>query len=125
MSTVDGIQIREPCVKGLTSLQRCCEKYGFQSVSLPKDALHQAGSTYWCAYWQTWYKVLSVTGDAVTCLWEDGHTNTHMTSLDSLRDKELLRSERYEKADTACDALSSAVSAIEEAISSIKETVGE
>ncbi|HWR19677.1 MAG TPA: hypothetical protein VN608_08640 [Clostridia bacterium] len=69
-------------------LRECCEEYGFEAVPLPRGAIHELGKTYWCSYWQTWYTVLYVDGSTVTCHWEDGHTNTHCTSL-AQSDKEL------------------------------------
>lgn len=69
-------------------LRECCEEYGFEAVPLPRGAKHELGKTYWCSYWQTWYTVLYVDGSTVTCHWEDGHTNTHCTSL-AQSDKEL------------------------------------
>lgn len=50
---------------------------------------YRVGVTYWCGYWQKWFKVLDVDGRSITVKWSDGKIATHMTSLDRLRDYEL------------------------------------
>lgn len=66
---------------------------------LPENALYEKGKTYWCGYWQQWYKVLHVVYDysyscpvlkSVTVEWQDGRIGNHKTSLEPSRDYELL-----------------------------------
>lgn len=80
-------------------LNKAIKQYGFTPVELPSDAIYEADKTYWCGYWQKWYKVLSATHERhgkynhlknVTVQWQDGHIGTHRTSLDPMRDWELI-----------------------------------
>lgn len=66
---------------------------------LPKNPIYEKGKTYWCGYWQQWYKVLHVVYnysysrpllESVTVEWQDGRIGNHSTALDPSRDYELL-----------------------------------
>lgn len=80
-------------------LNKAIESFGFKPIELSKDALYEAGKTYWCNYWSKWYKVIDVIYDrtykypslrSVTIEWQDGKVASHCTSLDTQRDWELI-----------------------------------
>jgi hypothetical protein len=47
----------------------------------------QVGVTYWNAYWGFLYEVVAISGCQVTCRMPDGFVWTHMTPLDTRRDR--------------------------------------
>ena len=64
-------------------------------LKLAKATKHEVGKTYYCGYWATTYKVLSIKkhdiwGEVYECLWADGDTNTHATKLDPKNDFEVI-----------------------------------
>ena len=62
----------------------------FVPYKLKKYAKHEVGKTYWCSYWQKYYKVTEISDkDLITIEWEDGKVVQHRTSLDWQRDYEL------------------------------------
>lgn len=80
-------------------LKEAMKKYPFEPKALVKDAIYEVGKTYWCSYWQKWYKVLDTNYDYtyafpqlvyVKIQWDDGKTAIHSTSLDTERDWELI-----------------------------------
>lgn len=77
-------------------------------IPLPKyNPLYLVGETFWCGYWQKYYKVLDanyspylIKGkvfmrlDSVTVEWEDGRHSTHCTELNPTRDFRLIIKEK-------------------------------
>jgi len=70
---------------------------GLKLRELPKGTKYEVGKVYYCGYWQQTYTVLALvenTGDwrgwSVTCKWQDGHINSHSTSLQHGKDFEVL-----------------------------------
>lgn len=72
---------------------------GLKLKDLPKKngkfGGHEVGKTYYCGYWQQTYTVMEVKeggcfGWSVLCKWQDGHANSHSTSLQPGRDFEVI-----------------------------------
>lgn len=70
-----------------------------EAVKLPKNPKYEVNKTYWCGYWQQYYKVINTDYEkhgkyehlkSVIVEWEDGRTGTHCTSLDEKYDYELI-----------------------------------
>lgn len=75
-------------------LQEAIERFNLIPKELPPDAQYVVGRTYWCNYWERWYRVLCVkfSGknlDSVTVEWQDGSITTHCTNLRPGEDLEL------------------------------------
>ena len=75
-------------------LDQLVKERKFVPYRLNKNADYEVGKTYWCGYWQKWYKVLEVKDNprsynGIKIEWEDGKIAEHGTSLDTRRDYEL------------------------------------
>ena len=80
-------------------LKKAIEKFGFKPIELEKNAIYEVNTTYWCNYWDKWYKDIDVKYEcfkthlylkSVTIKWQDGKIATHCTNLDRSKDWKLL-----------------------------------
>ena len=67
-------------------LQKAIERFNLIPKELPPDAQYVVGRTYWCNYWERWYRglCLRVSGENleyVTVEWQEGTITTHGTNL--------------------------------------------